>query len=235
MRVHNTEVDHDSVVHQLEPKREQLQRQRAYYLANVTMIDEKVGEILQTLEESNYLENSVVIFTSDHGDCLCDHGHSQKWTMYDTITRVPMLVWSPGRIEGGRRLQGLCQQMDIAPFVLETAGVEVPKYFEAQSLGPALHGKEWSGREVVYAEHGRDGIFQETDFMSMVRTRDWKLVHFMGEDFGQLFDLRNDPGEVRNLWEDAASQPQKSVLLDHLREWRMQSQYHTCDWAAGWR
>ena len=79
MRVHNTKVDHDSVVHQLDPSPEDRHRQRAYYLANVTMIDEKVGEILQSLDDNGYLDNSVVIFTSDHGDCLTDHGHSLQW------------------------------------------------------------------------------------------------------------------------------------------------------------
>ncbi|MCJ7739301.1 MAG: sulfatase-like hydrolase/transferase, partial [Anaerolineae bacterium] len=88
MRQHNTEVDHDSIVHQLNPTREQLHRQRAHYLANVAMIDEQIGEILGELDRQGYLDNAVVIFTSDHGDCLGDHGHSQKWTMYDTVTRV---------------------------------------------------------------------------------------------------------------------------------------------------
>ena len=92
LRVHNTEVDHDSVVHLLEPTEEQRRLQRAYYLANMTMIDEKVGQIMEALEKQGYLENAVVIFTSDHGDCLTDHGHSQKWTMYDQITRIPLIV-----------------------------------------------------------------------------------------------------------------------------------------------
>ena len=96
MREHNFRIDHDSVVHLDKPSDEQIQRLRAYYLANVTMIDEKIGEILTVLDEQGYLENSIVIFTSDHGDCLGDHGHIQKWTMYDIITRVPMIVWSPG-------------------------------------------------------------------------------------------------------------------------------------------
>ena len=97
MRVHNSEVDHDSVIHLLNPTPQQRHRQRAYYMANVSMIDDKVGELLAALEDQGYLENAVVIFTSDHGDCLGDHGHSQKWTMYDIITRVPrdrMGAWS---------------------------------------------------------------------------------------------------------------------------------------------
>ena len=232
MRVHNTEVDHDSVVHKLDPTQEERHKQRAYYLANVTMIDTKVGEILTALDEKGYLENSVVIFTSDHGDCLTDHGHSQKWTMYDTITRMPMIVWAPGRFEGDRRIDGLCQQMDIGPAILELAEVDVPETMEAKSVLPALEGKDWKERDYVYAEHGRDGILQETDFMTMVRSRDWKLVHFVDEPDGQLFNLKNDPDEVKNLWDDPAAAATKQELLDELREWRVRSLVHTAGWAS---
>ena len=260
MRVHNNEVDHDSVVHLLDPTPEQRHRQRAYYMANVEMIDRKVGEIMEALDEKGYLEDAVVIFTSDHGDCLTDHGHSQKWTMYDTITRMPMIVWSPKRFEGGRQVDGLCQQMDIGPAILELAGVEPPATMEARSVLPALapasgatppgpplvrggnsespppaRGEDWQPREYVFAEHGRDGILQETAFMTMVRSTDWKLVHFVDSDDGQLFDLRNDPDEVRNLWHDASHVEKKRELLDVMLKWRIESDLHTADWAASWR
>jgi arylsulfatase len=231
MRQHNTEVDHDSIVYSLNPTREQLHRQRAYYLANVTMIDEKIGQILAALDARGYLDDAVVIFTSDHGDALSDHGHSQKWTMYDIITRVPMVVWSPGRFAPGRKLDALCQQMDIGPAILELAGVEIPEYMEAESLSPSLNGEPWGGRQYVFAEHSRDGILQETEFMTMVRTQDWKLVHFLDEPFGQLFHLENDPEEVRNLWDDPSAAEKKRELLDVLREWRIRSQLQTKDWA----
>ena len=235
MRVHNTQVDHDSVVHQLDPTPEQRHRQRAYYLANVTMIDRKIGEILQTLDDRGYLDNAVVIFTSDHGEALGDHGHSQKWTMYDIITRMPLIVWSPGRFDGGRTVDDLCQLMDIGPTILDLAGVPVPASMEAQSLLPALAGISWEPRPYVFAEHSRDGILQETEFMTMVRSRDWKLVHFLDEPFGQLFDLVNDPGETHNLWGDPAYADKQRELLDVLREWRIRSQYHTRDWAMNAR
>jgi arylsulfatase len=232
LRQHNCDVDHDSVVHQLNPSHQARHRQRAYYLANVTMIDERVGRILETLERRGYLENSIIIFTSDHGDCLTDHGHSQKWTMYDTITRVPFIVWAPGRFAGGRTIDGLCQQMDVGPAILELAGVPVPKALEARSILPALEGNAWQPRDYVFAEQARDGILTDTDFMTMVRSTDWKLVHFLGEPWGQLFDLKNDPHEVRNLWDNPAASGQRRELLDVLREWRMASQYHTKDWCS---
>jgi arylsulfatase A-like enzyme len=234
MRQHNAEVDHDSIVYSLNPTREQLHRQRAYYMANVTMIDEKIGQILDALHRRGYLEDAVVIFTSDHGDCLSDHGHSQKWTMYDMITRAPFIVWSPGRFAAGQ-VDALCQQMDVGPAILELAGVPVPASMEARSLLPALRGEPWAGREYVFAEHSRDGILQETEFMTMVRSREWKLVHFLDEPFGQLFDLVNDPGEVHNLWDDPAFAQKRDELLAVLREWRIRSQYHTRDWGEDWR
>jgi arylsulfatase len=235
MRVHNCKVDHDSVVHQLDPTPEQRHRQRAYYLANVTMIDEKIGEILETLEEKGYLENSVVIFTSDHGDCLTDHGHSQKWTMYDTITRVPTIVWSPERFEGGRRVDGLCQWMDLGPTILEMAGVEPPATMEAMSLLPTLEGKGQDLRDYVFAEHCRDGILQETAFMMMVRSVDWKLVNFIDEPMGQLFDLNTDAKEEKNLWDDPGSQKKKQELLEVQRQWLIESNLKTGQWQEGWR
>ncbi len=235
MRQHNCDVDHDSVVHQLNPTREQRHRQRAYYLANVTMIDEKIGKILASLDKQGYLDNSVVIFTSDHGDCLGDHGHSQKWTMYDIITRMPTIVWSPGRFAGGRACNALCQLMDLGPTILELAGVEIPASMEAISMRPALRGDPWEGRDYVFAEHARDGILQETKFMTMVRNRNWKLVHFLDEPWGQLFDLEHDPQEVSNLWDSPAHAEKKQEMLGVLREWRIRSAYHTCDWGKDWR
>jgi arylsulfatase len=282
LRQHNNEVDHDSVVLDLNPTDEQRHRQRAYYLANVTMIDEKVGEIMQALEDRGYLDNSIVIFTSDHGDCLTDHGHSQKWTMYDTITRMPLIVWKgkdvelPG-FEPGRRIDDLCSQFDIGPAILELAAQASPRRkqasprrksgdetspdpsltpqqkrahhpwdpanMEARSLLPAICGDpEWQPREYVFCEQQQDGILTGCEFMTMVRSRDWKLVHFLGspeegEQPGQLFDLAADPDEVHNLWTspDPSHQQQKQHLLDVLRQWRMRSALSSKDLFAAHR
>jgi arylsulfatase A-like enzyme len=86
---HDVEVDHDSVSWKLNPTRNELHRLRAYYYANVEMIDREVGEILDALEKRGRMDDTIIIFTSDHGDCLGDHGLSQKWAPYDEVTRVP--------------------------------------------------------------------------------------------------------------------------------------------------
>ncbi|MCA9179593.1 MAG: sulfatase-like hydrolase/transferase [Planctomycetales bacterium] len=235
LRVHNVEIDHDSVVHQLNPSREARHRQRAYYLANVTMIDEQVGLIMEALERNGYLENTVLIFTSDHGDCLTDHGHSQKWTMYDLITRVPLIVWAPERFGAARHIESLCQQMDLGPTILELAGLTPDPSLEAVSMVAALHGEEWEGRDYVYAEQARDGILTDADFMTMVRDHNWKLVHFLDEQDGQLFDLQADPDELHNLWNHPEAAEQQARLLAELREWRIRSGLHTADWSRDWR
>jgi arylsulfatase len=155
--------------------------------------------------------------------------------MYDLVTRVPMVVWAPNLYKGGRSIEGLCQHMDIGPAILEMAGIEVPQNFEAQSILPAIQGKEWKPRDYVYAEQIKDGILTETDFMSMIRNEEWKLVHFLHMKCGQLFNLKEDPNEVRNLWDDPRAKVEKQNLLDQLREWHIESQIHTHDWAAEWR
>ena len=231
MRIHNAEVDHDSVVHQLDPSEEARHKQRAYYLANVTMIDKKVGEIIEALDRKGYLENSIIVFTSDHGDCLGDHGHSQKWTMYEQVTNVPMIVWSPGRVAAGHKVDDIMQQMDIVPALLNYAGIETPEMFETKSVQAALEGRDGYVRDYVYCEQSRDGILQDTEFMTMVRSKDWKLVHFLGEEYGQLFDLNNDPKEIENRWDDPAVETIKREMLDHLLQWRMESQHHTRDFS----
>lgn len=143
--------------------------------------------------------------------------------MYEAITRIPTIVWSSGLFPGGRRVDALCQHMDLPPALLELADASAPGPMEAESVLPALRGLPWEGRPYIFAEHGRDGILQTTEFMSMVRSRHWKLVHFADADFGQLFDLAADPGEVQNLWNDPAHAAKKRELLKVLLDWRIRS------------
>ena len=237
LREHNFATDHDAVVHLPQPTQAQRHRQRAHYFANVTMIDEKIGQLMQTLDVQGYLENSIVIFTSDHGDCLTDHGHSQKWTMYDTIMRVPLIVWAPGRVDAGQRIPGMCQLMDVGRTVLELAGVAPPTDMQAESLVSALNAAtlpDWRPRDLVFAEHPADGIF-EGPYMTMVRSRHWKLVHFLDSDEGQLFHLCNDPDEFRNLWDEPAVAAQKRELLNAMLDWRIRSGHQTRNRLQQWR
>lgn len=235
LRRHHVGIDHDSVVHLENPTEEQLQRQRRYYMANISMIDEQVGLIIDGLEKRGVLDNTVIIFTSDHGDCLNDHGHIQKWTMYEPSVRVPAIIWGPSRVKADQQVDGLTSLMDLGPTVLELAGLEPPKWMEAQSLVPALHGENWPGRDYAFSEHARDLILTGTDLMTMVRDDTMKLVEFIDSDEGQLFDLETDPHEQQNLWDDPSWVDDKRRLLQVITRWRAQSQLHTASWSASFR
>jgi len=234
-RRHDVEVDHDSVVWSLDPSEDQLHRMWANYLANITMIDSQVGQLLEALERRGYLDNAVVLFCSDHGDCMGDHGLIQKWSMYDCITRSPVIAWSPGRFAAGVRRSELCQLFDLGPTILELAGCEVPKSFEARSLLPLLEGRGWRPRTHVFCEQMADVNLTGCDLITMVRDRRHKLVHFKDQTYGQLFDLEADPEETNNLWDDPAQSETKRRLLDAMRDWLMESAFHTRDRMAAHR
>jgi arylsulfatase A-like enzyme len=106
---------------------------------------------------------------------------------------------------------------------------------EAMSLLPTLKGEDQPLRDYVFAEHARDGILEETAFMTMVRSDKWKLVHFIDEPMGQLFDLEKDAKEEKNLWDDLDCQEMKQEMLDAMRKWLIESNLKTGQWQEGWR
>lgn len=114
------------------------------------MIDAQVGNILDALEERGVLDNTIIIFTSDHGDCLNDHGHSQKWNMYEQSVHVPAILWFPKNVTAGKKIENLVSLFDFGPTILEYAGVDIPSWMEAQTLVPIVEGKSDQHRERVF-------------------------------------------------------------------------------------
>lgn len=210
----------DSVHHEPFASPEKRHRQRAYYLANITMIDEQVGKILAKLEERGILEDSVVMFTSDHGDCMGDHGMIEKWNMYDSAVRVPLVVSAPKRFSGGRTVDALTQWFDIGPTILELAGMEPHPKMEAQSLLPFLRDDpDAERRQYVFSEHAPDLMLRDVDHLLMIRDERWKLVDYRGTGEVQLFDLQEDPGEVRDLAKDPGHAARIAELKEALNDW----------------
>lgn len=223
--------DHDSIVHLEEPSAEQLRRQRMHYYANITLIDEQVGALLAALERRGVLENTVVIFTSDHGDALNDHGLSQKWTMYEPSVRVPAIVHGPSFITAREPVPEPISHFDLGATVLELAGVAQRPGVSAQSLLPVLQGeRDWRGREHVFAEQARDSIQQDSEMMTMIASAEWKLVCFTDADDGQLFDLRADPGELHDLWDDPDAEDVKLELLARVADWHTEVLLSSREW-----
>jgi arylsulfatase len=234
LRRDHLEIDHDGIVHLEHPTDEQTQRQRRHYMANVSMIDEQVGLLIEALERRGVLDDTVIVFTSDHGDCLNDHGHSQKWSMYEPSVRVPAILWGPG-IAAGQQVDGLTALMDLGPTVLELAGIEPPEWMEAESLVPALRGDAWTGRDFAFSEHARDVILFGTELMTMVRDDRYKLVEFIDHEDGQLFDLDDDPQEERSLWDSAEHAGIRTHLSGVIARWRAESALHTATWPKPFR
>ena len=197
-----------------------------YYAANVSMIDSQVGQIMNVLEEQGYLNNTVIIFCSDHADALGEHGHIQKWTMYDCVTRVPLIFWAPKTIKMQQNCDDLVQLMDIAPTILNFASVQVPQNWEALALNQMLENGCWDDqrpdrklREYVYAELGRDHIQSAAEYVIMRRDDRWKYVIYPGTDDGELYDILNDPHEVINLWYDPRYLDQRKDATIEILAW----------------
>lgn len=223
LRQNHLTEGHDAVVHLKDPTPEQLHRQRAHYYANITMIDTQVGNIVKALEARGVLDNTVIIFTSDHGDCLNDHGHSQKWNMFEQSVHVPAVICWPGQISPGQTIPELVSLMDFGPTILQMAGAHVPEWMEARSLSDLLFDTKTDARDRVFAEHSDDSILTDTRFMTMIREGRWKLVHFVDCEEGQLFDLEADPKERINLWNDPDHAEIRQKLIMEILTWRIES------------
>ena len=182
----------------------------AAYAALVTEIDDHVGRILARLEEVGQAPNTLVIFTSDHGEFLGDHGRLGKGMPgHDCITRVPALVRLPGRIPPGRRISGLAESIDLTATLLDYAGVQQPSFFQGRTLRPQLDGRSDVGREDVLTE----SFTPAGPTVACLRTATHKYVlHDSGREI--LFDLSADPAEFANVVDD----PGQAQVLSHLRK-----------------
>ena len=220
LRDNMIDFNFDSIAWRRDATKEDYLRLRRHYAANVSMIDLQVGRILKSLDARGYLDNALVIFTSDHADALGDHGHIQKWTMYDSVVRVPLIFWSKNLdIQKGIRKE-LVQMFDIAPTILETAGLPIPEDFEAKSLwGSMAKLPNYQPRDAVYAELARDHIQNGSEFILMRRDSKWKIVLYLDDAYGELYDLGADPGERNNLWNDEALRSIRDELKIDCLSW----------------
>lgn len=196
---------------------------RAAYWAMVNLIDEQVGRILAALERTDQLDNTIIIFMSDHGEMLGDHGIYLKGPyLYEPAVRIPLIMAWPRMIQSGRRSEALVELVDIAPTLLEAA--DVPKYpgMQGRSLWSLLTGQTNLSHhhDDVYCESYNAFISHRNPFahVTMVRTDRYKLVAAHGLDTGELYDLDQDPTETINRWDDSQSLPIKATLLKRLSD-----------------
>lgn len=185
-------------------------RRKAAYHAMIELIDENVGRVLKALEDSGQRERTLIIFMSDHGDMLGDHGLWGKGCrFYDGLVRVPLVVSWPGRMQEGVVSDALVELTDLVPTLMDAAGLDVPDGLPGRSLVPLLTGQAPinSHREFVRCDyHGalKLGRAPKRSHGTMIRTESWKLALYHGTGLGELFNLEQDPMEFDNRWDDPA-------------------------------
>ncbi|MHC4166829.1 MAG: sulfatase family protein [Planctomycetota bacterium] len=178
----------------------------AKYWAQIELIDENVGRMLEVLEETGQREDTVVIFTSDHGEMAGDHGLNKKGCrFYEGLVRVPLIFSQPGRFKEGLRSDALVELLDIPPTLLELAGLRVPDTMHGKSLLLILTGLADPGhhRDFVRCEY-YEVLEGPRSYATMLRTRRYKMVIYHGHEPGELFDLTKDPHEFDNQWDNPA-------------------------------
>ncbi|MBM3295901.1 MAG: DUF4976 domain-containing protein, partial [Candidatus Aminicenantes bacterium] len=190
-------------------------------------VDDNVGRILEYLDRSGLSKNTIVVYTSDQGVFLGEHGYFDKRFMYEESLRMPFLVRWPGGIPPGKVPEGLVENVDFAPFLLDCAGIETPPYMQGRSFLPVLRGRtpaDWR-RETYYRYWMHMSHFAIPAHYG-IRTGSHKLIYYYGESLGQkdtefvrswvkgsprieptepeweLFDLERDPREMHNRARD---------------------------------
>jgi len=208
-----------------------LQGQMRDYYRLVAGIDICMGKILASLKEHGVDENTVIIYTSDHGHFLGEHGFDGKWLLYEESAHIPLIVYDPRNPKPAQTSDELALLIDMAPTMLALAGLEVPESMQGESLLPQVADPSKPLREAFFMEHlYRHGPAAPTRIEPSegVRTRGWKYINYIdqtGPQAEELYDLENDPLEMNNL----AQNPEYSSQLGKLRsQWRGMRLEATC-------
>ena len=200
--------------------KEQIQISRRYYYSTCTLIDDWVGRIVATLKEQGLYENTVIVYSSDHGDLLGDHGMVYKQCFYEQSVRVPLIVHSPRKFTP-KRINDLVESIDLFPTFCELGGADPGPGNQGRSLVPVL--SESAGDTGSRQPH-REAAFSENYFGKMVRYEQYKMVYYPGKPYGELYNLEEDPNEQDNLWDKLENSSIKRDLKDLLLEWAFTSE-----------
>ena len=192
---------------------------KAHYYAMIELLDKHFGILVNHLKEIGQLENTLIIFHSDHGEMLGDHGLIYKGSrFFEGLVHVPLIFSWPGKIKSDIVSSALVELVDLAPTILDAAGIDIPYYMQGQSLFE----KMCSGNEVdfhkpvVVAEFndslGSPRIVRDTH-ATMTFDGRYKTIIYHGLGFGEIYDLENDPGEFNDLWDKGIDDKLKLKLM----------------------
>jgi arylsulfatase A-like enzyme len=185
----------------------------------ITMVDDAVGSILGWLKTLRLDQDTVVVFTSDHGDFMGDHQLLLKGALhYQGLVRVPFIWSDPAAQNHGLANSGLCGTLDLARTILDRAGLEGHNGMQGVTLLPAMEGGATGHDALVIEEHQRRGYmgFGNNFRARSLMTEDHRLTLYEGVEWGELYDLKNDAAEMRNLWDDPAAAHRRHELTERL-------------------
>jgi len=204
-------------------KRWNYQRFIADYMRVVSSLDNQVGRVMSALRELGLEQNTILVYSSDQGFFLGDHGWFDKRWMYEESIRTPLLVRWPGVIKPSSRNSSLVMNLDLAETFLDVAGVSIPKSMQGRSFAPLLRGatpKDW--RTSIYYQYFEYPGWHAVRRQYGVRTDRYKLIHYYEIDEWELFDLIRDPEELNSVYTSASHAGVVSRLKRTLNELRRQ-------------
>jgi len=200
------------------------------YLRCIKSIDDQVGRIIEYLEKEGIMDNTIIVYTSDQGFYMGEHGWFDKRFMYEESFRTPLLIRYPKEIKGGTTTDALVQNIDYAPTLLSLAGIEKPQEMSGTSLEPLFNGeKPTDWRTSLYYHYYDYPAIHSVRRHDGVRTDRYKLIHFYGEgkkandkhiDCNELYDLQTDPNELNNLYGKAGYEQITADLQSKLDNYR---------------
>ena len=177
------------------------QRYMQDYLATIKSVDDNIGRLMKYLDEHGLTENTLVIYTSDQGFYLGEHGWFDKRFMYEESFRTPLIMRWPGKIQSGQVNKELVQNLDFAPTMLAAAGVAIPDDMQGLNIQPLLEEKNDNWRDALYYHYYEYPGIHMVKRHYGVKTKKYKLIHFYYDvDEWELYDLENDPQEMNNVY-----------------------------------
>lgn len=206
-----------------EKTRWKYQRYMQDYLATISSVDDNVGRVLDYLKKNQLAENTLVVYTSDQGFYLGEHGWFDKRFMYKESFRTPLLVKWPNMIKPGITSNEMVQNLDFAQTFLEAAGITAPNDMQGKSLMPLFtgNGEQWDRESVYYHYYEYPGEHAVKRHYG-ISTKDYKLIHFYHDvDEWELYDLKKDPNEMHNVYDEPAYGSIREKLKNDLKDLRL--------------
>lgn len=207
-----------------------VRREIAKYYGLITYMDHQVGRILETLEKRGLAENTIVMFAGDNGLAIGSHGLLGKQTLHEEGVRVPMILRHPRMSVRGETRDAMVYLTDMMPTAMEWTGTPIPAGVQGRSLADVYAGEATAVRDCVFGRYDERGV----QMFRSIRTERYKLLQYIQQDREQLFDLVNDPFEMKDLSTDASLQSVRQQLRERLMEWRREQDRIESTYSKPW-